>query len=178
METAHDAKPPAPSSKRNALSTWVILLLTATLAAGLSISFGSLSAASANYSILCKGCDLGSPFPTNRTLSEIKNYVKVSAPVKPQSGDTVTVCNGTACVKYTLDDSGNYIGDPAIPQTTSPPGGGGLGSGTGNGRGQGVGTGGGANPPGGSYGGGGWTGTVSAGPGSPLPKLPKGSQEI
>lgn len=79
----------------------------------------------------------------------------------------VACLSGTPCVQ-------------PIPGTQKPPseGGGGLGSGTGNGRGQGVGTGGGANPPGGSYGGGGWTGTVSAGPGSPLPKLPKGSQEI
>jgi hypothetical protein len=129
VETAHDLKSPTPSRRSNISKLWIAALIIATLTAGLSISFGSFSAASANYSILCGGCDLGSPFPTNRTLSEIKNYVKVSAPEKPQSGDTITVCNGTACVKYTLDDSGNYIGDPPIPQTRTPPGGGGGGGG-------------------------------------------------
>lgn len=146
METSNDISSPKSNGKVNPLSPLAAALSITALTAGLLLSFGSFSAASANYSILCNGCDLGSPFPTERTLSEIKNYVKVSAPVPAQSGDTVTVCNGTACVQYTLDDSGNYIGAPPIKQTTSPPGGGGGGGGGGSG---GVG---GVNPGGGCYG--------------------------
>ncbi|WP_303638093.1 MULTISPECIES: hypothetical protein [Stenotrophomonas] len=68
-----------------------------------------------------------------------------------------------------------------LPGTQKPPsdGGDGLGSGSGGGRGQGVGRGGGADIAAGSYGGSdGRKGVVTVRPGTPLPKLPKGRQEI
>ncbi len=133
----------------------------------------------------CSACRLETPMPGPGTQTfldtwawDVRHTAAVWTQIVVKPNDKVVVCNGTACVTYTMTDSNSYLGGKATPQTSTPGGGGGVGSGTGNGRGQGVGTGGGANPPGGSYGGGGWTGTVSAGPGSPLPKLPKGSQEI
>lgn len=128
----------------------VRVLAAVAVVSGMAFAgFAIAEAPSANYSLLCGGCNLGSPLPTSSTKAAILNYMVTSAPVKPISGDTITVCNGTACVKYTLDDSGNYMGGAPINQVTNPPGSGGGGGGNGGGGG---GAGGGANLPGGCIG--------------------------
>lgn len=134
----------------------------------------------------CAVCPLGAPAPDTTTAVYLKRYtlvmdrprgLKNATPVS--EGDVVIVCNGSACVDYKMTYTGQFEGVNVRPQTTSPPRAGGGGSGSGHGSGQGVGRGGGADVGGGSYGGsGGRTGTVTVGPGGPVPKLPKGSQEI
>ncbi|WP_152412209.1 hypothetical protein [Xanthomonas phaseoli] len=109
-----------------------------------------------NYSFGCGGCDLGSPMPTTTTLNAINQNYELNIRNPNQTlmytdmhpGDTVTVCNGSACVTYTYNSSGNYLGAPPVPQVRNPPRGGGGdshsggGSFSGGGGGVGIGSGG------------------------------------
>ncbi|AZR28340.1 hypothetical protein NX80_019890 [Xanthomonas vasicola pv. arecae] len=105
------------------------------------------------------------PMPTTTTLNAInQNYEQnIRNPdltlmhTDMHPGDTVTVCNGSACVTYTYNSSGNYLGAPPVPQVRNPPRGGGGGEGRSTGGGGGFsGMGSGGSPIGG--------GTVTVGP--------------
>ena len=140
----------------------------------------------------CNNCALGYPRIDPHTSNELTlaiasfNRLVALESLSIAPGDVITMCNGTACVGYEVTLGGDgYMGVKYEAQASTTPlnpsgNANGTGSGTGHGSGQGVGNPGGANPGSGCYGscGGGQTGTVTAGPDSPLPKLPKGSQEL
>ncbi|WDM77040.1 hypothetical protein ACCQ13_09030 [Xanthomonas sp. NCPPB 1638] len=120
----------------------------ALAALGGAVSIALAANGPSNYSLNCGNCDLGSPMPTTTTLNAINsNYERNIR--KPNMygfgtfmlpGDTVTVCNGSACVTYTYDSSGNYLGAPPVQQVRNPPrtGGGGSGGTVGGGGGGGF----------------------------------------
>ncbi|EPG2418316.1 MULTISPECIES: hypothetical protein [Stenotrophomonas] len=131
----------------------------------------------------CDACKGQRPEPDVATKAFLLKYMQITnrerkgTHLEPiQTGAKVIVCNGSHCTTYQMTDSNDWNGTTQEAITQSPRSG--VGSGSGQGSGQGVGRGGGADVGGGSYGGGGRTGTVTVGPGGPIPKLPKGSQEI
>jgi hypothetical protein len=124
------------------------------------------------------GCLAQSPTIDARSQAFLENLITRDAMpfLMFTQGATYTICSATQCANYKMKADGTIVGErrPA----PSPRGGGGSGSGGGGGGGGGGGYSGPISS--GSYGGGGGggTGTVTVGPSGPLPKLPKGSQEI
>jgi uncharacterized membrane protein YgcG len=111
-------------------------------AVGIAFAAGGPS----HYSFACGACDLGSPMPTTTTLNAINAYFLPDPKDRAQMelgklnvtsiGDTVTVCNGVACVTYTFNNSYSFIGGPPVQQVRTPPRGGSSGgSGSGGGGG-------------------------------------------
>jgi uncharacterized membrane protein YgcG len=159
-------------------------ILILAVAAGLAFAVSTLAFERGPY--FCTDCAVASPVPDAKTLEVLKNsrapvdYVPLFAWA---TGTTYQICNSTHCTVYHENFESNWVGEGQTPREGVLPqpideGGGGVGSGSGHGSGQGVGRGGGADIGGGSYGGSGRTGVVTVGPGGPVPKLPKGSQEI
>lgn len=130
----------------------------------------------------CLSCNTEYPVATENDLQQIKyqnHFLKTSFHDESKgpadyAGDVIIICNLKVCVDWKMTNSGGWEGTNPRRQGKLPGGS----SGSGHGGGQGVGRGGGADIGGGSYGGGGRTGSVTVGPTGPLPKLPKGSQEI
>lgn len=128
----------------------------------------------------CNTCLLQTPQPDAATLSFILGHRAFSG---MRNGNVITICGPSACVSYTRTDYRNFEGGPVRPMTQGNPGGG-TGSGGAQTGGRTPSTGpisGGGGRTGTvtvGGGGGGRTGSVTVGPSGPLPKLPKGSQEI
>ncbi|UKE63195.1 hypothetical protein KM539_06955 [Xanthomonas translucens pv. poae] len=59
-------------------------------------------------------------------------------PTNVHVGDKIVVCNANACVTYTKTDSNRWLGNTAVPRTTSSNGGEGGGGGGGGGSSGGV----------------------------------------
>jgi hypothetical protein len=146
-----------------------------------AIAAGGIFASQNRYGpITCTACGLGYPSVDGTTAAFISTYVKkMQAPslwgppnFSVLVGDVIVLCNGSRCVDYVKNDSGDWEGtqprDEVAP-TPHPPG---SGIGSGNGR------------PGG--GGGGYTGPISGGGGggsgsvtvgSPQPQGPSGPNQ-
>lgn len=87
----------------------------------------------------CSACRLESPMPGPGTQTfldawawDVQHTAAIWKQIVVKPKDQIVVCNGTACVTYTMTDSNGYLGGQATPQTSSP-GGGGTGDGGGSG---------------------------------------------
>ncbi len=94
----------------------------------------------------CSACRLETPMPGPGTQTfldawawDVRHTTAVWTQIVVKPNDKIVVCNGTACVTYTMTDSNSYLGGQATPQTSTPGGGGGGGGGEGGGGGGGGG---------------------------------------
>lgn len=166
----------------------VAILATLSSAALIVLAYTAFASQPARWGpISCHYCTMQMPYAHPGVESVLKRFVADPYPNQisffarqVEIGDVITVCSQTVCIDYQLNQSRKFEGIKSRPVETLSDADsvGGVGSGSGRGSGQGVGRGGGSDIGGGSYGGGGRTGTVTVGPGGPVPKLPKGSQEI
>lgn len=124
-----------------------------------AITAGGIFASQNRYGpITCTACGLGYPSVDGTTAAFISTYVKeMQQPgfwgppnFNILVGDVIVICNGSRCVDYVKNDSGDWEGTQPRDQVSPPAPGGGVGSGNGN--------------PGG--GGSGYTGPISGGGGS------------
>lgn len=120
--------------------------------------------------LTCTSCGLGYPPVDGTTGVFISTYVKkLKTPGLLGSpnfnvfvGDVIVICNGSRCVDYVKNESGDWEGTNPRNQVSKPPGrpGGGGGRGRGGGGGH-------TGPIGGGGGGGGGTGRVTVSPAQP-----------
>lgn len=130
--------------------------------AALSICCMDLWAGSRFAPVHCSSCQLSTPLVDPSTKAFLNTYRLnlgmggvTASPMKVQTGDVVTVCNGASCVSYEASYDGGWEGGEPKRQTSNPP------SGAGGGGGK-------SHPPSAGVvggGGGGRTGTVTVGGG-------------
>lgn len=156
----------------------VVAVFGGILVAGLTAAGGIFANQNRYGPLTCTSCGLGYPPVDGTTGVFISTYVnKLKAPgvLGPPNfnvfvGDVIVICNGSRCVDYVKNESGDWEGTNPRNQVSKPPGrpGGGGGGGVGGGGGGG----GGYTAPigGGGGGGGGGSGRVTVSP--PQPQKP------
>ena len=114
-----------PQFMRSRFAKFILGISAIALTTGLATLAVAAVSGPNHYAVLCGSCDLGSPMPTSSTRDAIHNHLNSLKHASPWSaatmnvmpGDTVTVCNGTACVTYTYNSSGTFLGQ--IPSLRS-----------------------------------------------------------
>lgn len=75
----------------------------------------------------CTECQLATPIPDTTTATALDQYgvstTFYQAPVTYLPGDTVTICDTTACVTYTRTTDHQYLGGALTPINSNPGGG-------------------------------------------------------
>ena len=95
--------------------------LTTCIVLSLSALIPSLASAANYQAPSCQACALSTPIPDPNTAQALDNY-GVPSPFNSathtyQPGDTIGICNGSACATYTRTDDGQYNKGTAVPET-------------------------------------------------------------